>query len=88
MDFNIIHQLTSEVTMNNHWKGPALVGVGVLNIAGIALIVMAARHHHHAGRYGKLVKRIDEKLAVSRDALDKATAYVQNVFEQIKNVKI
>jgi len=87
-DFNIIHHLASEVTMKNLWKSLALVGVGVLDIVGIMLIAKAARHRRQAGRYEKLAKSIEEKLVTSKDALDKATAYVQSVFEQIKNVKI
>ena len=74
--------------MNNLWKVLALAGVVVLDIVGIMLIAKAARHRRHAGRYEKLAKSIAEKLVASKDALDKATAHVQSVFEQIKNVKI
>jgi hypothetical protein len=62
-------------------------GVVVMGVVGILLMVKASRHMHHAGMCEKAGKGIDERLTESKAALDKATAHVQSVFENIKNRK-
>lgn len=73
-----------KVPMKNLWKDLMLVGIGV---AGVVLMVKAARQRGHSGRYENMGKSIDEKIRESKEALEKATAHVHGVFEQIRNLK-
>jgi hypothetical protein len=73
--------------MDNMRKYLMISGVCAMGVVGIILMVKAARHRHHTGRYEKVGKGIDQSLRESKAALDKATAHVQSVFEHITNRK-
>jgi hypothetical protein len=85
--FNIINQAESEETMNSIRKCLVILGMGVTGWFGILLMVKAVRSKRHTGMYEKVGKGIDERLSESKAALNKATAHVQSIFEQIKNRK-
>ncbi|MBN1128276.1 MAG: hypothetical protein JXA71_04785 [Chitinispirillaceae bacterium] len=74
--------------MKNLWKDLTLVGAGVTGGVAVALMVKAAQQRNHPGRYENLGKSVDEKIRESKDALEKATAHVYGVFEQIRNLKV
>ena len=59
-------------------SGAGIIGIGIL-------LMIKASHHHDTGMCESVGKSLDEKLRDSKDALDKASAHVQSVFEQIKN---
>jgi hypothetical protein len=56
----IIHHEANEETMNNIWKCLAISGMGAMGVAGILLMVKAARNRHHTGTYEKVGKDFDE----------------------------
>jgi hypothetical protein len=68
-------------------KNLFLYGAGALGIISIVLFVKHLLHHHDALKLEAAGKGIDEKLRESLAALDKATANVQQVFENIKHLK-
>jgi hypothetical protein len=72
--------------MNTLRKCLILSGLGAMGIVAIIIMVKTARHRP-TGTYEKVGKGIDEKLKESKEALDKATAHVHNVFEHIKGRK-
>ena len=67
-------------------KSLFLSGAGALGVFGIILFFKYLLHHN-AIKFEKAGKGIDEKLHESMVALDKATVNVQQVFENIKNLK-
>lgn len=58
--------------------GAGIIGIGIL-------LMIKATHRHETGLCENVGKNIDEKMRESKDALDKASAHVQSVFEQIKS---
>lgn len=62
-------------------------GAGALGVLGAVLLFKYLLHHHNAIQFEKAGKRIDEKLHGSMEALDKATANVRQIFENIKGMK-
>jgi hypothetical protein len=73
--------------MDTMRKFAGLSGVLAVGAAGLMLIVKAAQHRQHTGMYEKVGKGIDDRLKESKEALEKATAHVQSVFEHIKHRK-
>ncbi len=73
--------------MDNMQKCLMVWFVGTIGVVGILLLIKAARYRHHADRYEKVVKDIDERLRESKVALDKATTCFHSIFEYIKNRK-
>jgi len=62
----------------------AIVGMGIMGVIGVLVM---SKSRHHSGKYEKVGQNIDETLMESKDALDKASAHVQSVFEHMKNRK-
>ena len=73
--------------MDKMHKNAVLAGLIAAGLGSVMLIAKTARHRHPTGMYEKVGKSIDERLRESKEALDRATARVQSVFEHIKNRK-
>jgi len=76
--------VVKEGIMNSMEKKLVLCGAGILAAAGLFLVVVA-KTHVQPSTYDKVRKGIDESLAESKTALDKATSHIKSVYEQIMN---
>lgn len=67
-------------------KSLFLSGAAALGVFGIVLLFKYILHHNTI-KFEATGKGIDQKLHDSMEALDKATANVQQIFENIKHLK-
>ena len=77
--------IENEERMDKMQKCLAISGAGAVGIAGIVLIVKAARRR--TGMFEKMGKNIDERLRKPKAALEEATVRLQGVIERVKNLK-
>jgi hypothetical protein len=82
-----IHNSENEGTMITINKFLLLSALEAITVFFILIAFKTVRQQHPTGMGEKTGRGIDKRLKESKEALDKAAAHVQSVFEHITNHK-
>ena len=69
--------------MNNLRKYCAIAGAGAIGILGIALLLKTAGYRRRPSIGEKTMEGLDETVRESIKGLNKAAAFIRNLFEQL-----